>query len=114
MGRLVQVGLSLPPPDSTSGDDFFIWEYSGGTVAYSGGTVGVPVGYTSGNSITSEMVFNGETIASLNMISGTYNYAIPNDTITLNIEAVPIPAAVWLFGSGLLGLVGMARRKKAA
>jgi hypothetical protein len=27
--------------------------------------------------------------------------------------AVPIPAAVWLFGSGLLGLVGIARRKKA-
>jgi len=28
-------------------------------------------------------------------------------------SAVPVPAAVWLFGSGLLGLVGMARRKKA-
>lgn len=27
--------------------------------------------------------------------------------------AVPVPAAVWLFGSGLLGLVGIARRKKA-
>ena len=27
--------------------------------------------------------------------------------------SVPIPAAVWLFGSGLLGLVGVARRKKA-
>lgn len=26
---------------------------------------------------------------------------------------VPVPAAVWLFGSGLLGLVGFARRKKA-
>ena len=26
--------------------------------------------------------------------------------------AVPVPAAVWLFGSGLLGLVGVARRKK--
>ena len=25
---------------------------------------------------------------------------------------VPVPAAVWLFGSGLLGLIGMARRKK--
>ena len=27
--------------------------------------------------------------------------------------AVPVPAAVWLFGSGLIGLVGLARRKKA-
>ena len=26
---------------------------------------------------------------------------------------VPIPAAVWLFGSGLIGLIGVARRKKA-
>ena len=26
---------------------------------------------------------------------------------------VPVPAAIWLFGSGLLALVGMARRKKA-
>ncbi len=30
------------------------------------------------------------------------------------VSAVPVPAAVWLFGSGLLGLVGVARRKKAA
>ena len=28
--------------------------------------------------------------------------------------AVPVPAAAWLFGSGLLGLVAMARRKQAA
>ena len=26
---------------------------------------------------------------------------------------VPVPAAVWLFGAGLLGLVGVARRKRA-
>ncbi|MCL7422975.1 MAG: hypothetical protein M8364_18955 [Methylobacter sp.] len=28
--------------------------------------------------------------------------------------AVPVPAAVWLFGSGLLGLIGAARKKSAA
>ncbi len=27
------------------------------------------------------------------------------------VSVVPVPAAVWLFGSGLLGLVGVARRK---
>ena len=36
---------------------------------------------------------------------------------TLHLEGqvsnVPVPATAWLFGSGLLGLVGMARRKKA-
>ncbi len=29
------------------------------------------------------------------------------------VAIIPVPAAVWLFGSGLLGLVGIARRKRA-
>ena len=29
------------------------------------------------------------------------------------VNPVPIPAAAWLFSSGLLGLIGLARRKKA-
>ena len=32
----------------------------------------------------------------------------------LTPTAIPIPAAAWLFGSGLLGLVGAARKKKRA
>lgn len=32
--------------------------------------------------------------------------------IDLQTAVVPIPAAVWLFGSGLIGLIGVARRKK--
>ena len=30
------------------------------------------------------------------------------------VSSVPLPAAVWLFGSGLLGLIGIAKSKKAA
>lgn len=33
---------------------------------------------------------------------------------TIHTEAIPVPAAFWLFGSGVLGLVDAARRKKPA
>ncbi|UOA08655.1 VPLPA-CTERM sorting domain-containing protein [Methylobacter sp. S3L5C] len=34
--------------------------------------------------------------------------------VTQQVAAVPVPAAVWLFGTGLLGLTGFARKDKAA
>ena len=51
---------------------------------------------------------------------GQNGYADAWNTLTLEFDdatglqaasVVPVPAAVWLFGSGLLGLVGVARRK---
>jgi hypothetical protein len=33
-------------------------------------------------------------------------------TIGSSMASVPVPAAMWLFGSGLIGLVGVVRRKK--
>lgn len=42
---------------------------------------------------------------------GAYNW-LPGGSVTL-ISSVPVPAALWLFGSGLIGLIGVARRKKA-
>lgn len=35
-------------------------------------------------------------------------------TFTNTTPSVPVPAAAWLFGSGLLSLTGIARRRKAA
>jgi len=35
-------------------------------------------------------------------------------TFGVSITAVPLPPAAWLFGAGLLGLVGVARRKTRA
>ena len=78
----------------------------------------VPAGYVSGDALTlSSMTFTGETFSTLGITPGTYEWAWGSgasaDLFTLNVSAVPIPAAVWLFGSGLLGLIGVARRKKA-
>jgi hypothetical protein len=39
--------------------------------------------------------------------------ASPFSVDNIRLSAVPVPAAVWLFGSGLIGLIGVARRKKA-
>ena len=33
--------------------------------------------------------------------------------ITMNFAAVPVPAALWLFASGLIGLVGVARARRS-
>ena len=53
-------------------------------------------------------------------VIGEYQFAIQVssaglnvETVAMQVQTVPVPAAVWLFGSGLLGLVGIARRKKA-
>jgi len=35
-------------------------------------------------------------------------------SVDINVGAVPVPAAVWLFGSALMGLVGVSRRKSTA
>ena len=48
-------------------------------------------------------------IANLELDVGSF--AIINLEVAHTV--VPVPAAVWLFGSGLLGLVGVARRKRA-
>ena len=43
-------------------------------------------------------------------VSADFNSA---DTIVWMVATVPIPATIWLFGSGLLGLIGLARRKSS-
>jgi len=39
------------------------------------------------------------------------DYVDGSVNITGTVSAVPVPAAVWLFSSGLIGLIGLAKRK---
>lgn len=50
------------------------------------------------NNLTTETLASGEI-------------AFIQKKFSISIPQVPVPAAVWLFASGLIGLVGMARRK---
>lgn len=40
--------------------------------------------------------------------SGSYNYTLAGNITDISVSAVPLPGAVWLFGSALLGLAGFA------
>jgi hypothetical protein len=51
---------------------------------------------------TGGLSYGGLLNANTSIVLGTFN---------LTPAAVPVPAAAWLFGSALLGLLGVARRK---
>jgi len=44
---------------------------------------------------------------------GTWNNNVEGYQLDITTSAVPVPAAVWLFGSALLGLTGLSRKKKS-
>lgn len=56
---------------------------------------------------TSGSLMGGLTGGRLEGIGSTSDLGAKLGSITV----VPVPAAVWLFGSGLIGLIGVARRK---
>ena len=43
-----------------------------------------------------------------NKFQNLYGWAVRSG----DVSTVPVPAAAWLFGSGLIGLLGMAKRKR--
>ena len=54
--------------------------------------------------------FNAEDFGSACITPGSANIGGTGDC-SLGVSPVPVPAAVWLFGSGLVGLIGIGRRK---
>jgi hypothetical protein len=56
---------------------------------------------------------NGDGVMGIPMAAGGPFEGF-NANFNANMIPTPVPAAVWLFGSGLLGLLGIARRRKGA
>ncbi len=69
-------------------------------------------GTTNDGDSAGPITLSGSGIRSLFWQDPGYGFAAI-DNITISTSAVPVPTAVWLFGSGLIGLVRFTKRKKA-
>ncbi len=104
--------------------------FSGWTVNWNGGTISMGSGglcQTNADGATSTNNCNGSAVFLWNGVNGSqyqlwYNATVPTGSfagvnyrlhLVGTVNTVPLPAAVWLLGSGLLGLVGVARRKRS-
>jgi hypothetical protein len=66
------------------------------------------------DSATANPSATGDDFSLSNYILGLDQSGENAGSALVRVSAVPVPAAAWLFGSGLLGLIGVARRKKSA
>jgi hypothetical protein len=77
--------------------------------------ISIPLGVTSGmasGSATISDTQETQLLSDLWYINIHTNFKTGGE-IRGQVQVVPIPAAVWLFGSGLLGLAALARRRKS-
>jgi len=91
-------------------------DFSGWNVSWNG-NASIPVVATAPTTIVCDTTTCSDS--SNYTIDGAFHVAGAGFTTTPyylhlegHISAIPVPAAVWLFGSGLLGLAGVARRRK--
>lgn len=99
-----------------------LFNYGAGTVFGSGITVASPGPFSNVQSLSywSGTEFAPDPAGAWDFSFGNGNQSAGNKggsnfawaVHSGNVSAVPIPAAVWLFGSGLMGLLGFARRKR--
>lgn len=54
------------------------------------------------------------TLGGITILHDTGSATAPVTYTLTTMSAVPVPAAAWLFGSGLIGIAGVARRRRAA
>jgi hypothetical protein len=128
------INISRTKVVTPGGSDLFNWQLTntGGTYHLNklcgpcGGPAGLVIGpgpYTDANgSIAGNRPHNpfaDQTVTfNLALAGVTADTVISNVVFSFGTEtgtnvAVPIPAAVWLFGSGLLGLIAIVRRRQA-
>ncbi len=98
---LANPGDPLPTVLQDSQNNVFSFLQTGG---------GLPYITPPGGSFDPNAVGNYQFAITVNT-GGSFNF--PVDAVAIEVNVVPVPAAVWLFGSAL-GLLGWARRRRIA
>jgi hypothetical protein len=94
---------------------FDVTNTSGGSITLLGGNANFELGISWDGGVT----YWGDTGSSVQSSPDTYLIVFDGSVdgqgsiLAVDIAPIPLPASVWLLGSGLLGLAGMARRKKS-
>ena len=97
-----QFGTNLFPLSPTGGA-FTLNTATQGAAGCAAGSADVCYELAWNSAIAPQGGFSGDTIWHLEGVA----------TLDAPVNLVPIPAAAWLFGSGLIGLVGVARRRRS-
>jgi len=92
----IVTNLTLAPGESAS---LLFFAFLASEEAGTNHAIDAPLAISTGANLVANPILTGLTQSEIDSI--------------VNFTVVPIPAAAWLFGSGILGLIGMARRKKA-
>ena len=116
-GTIAMAKLGGDPNSATSGWFFNLADNSANLDSQNGGftVFGRVIGNGMGvvDAIAALPVYNaGGAFTDIPLIGYTSGPVTgANLAMVTNVSAVPVPAAAWLFGSGLLGLIGVARRQ---
>ncbi len=116
-----------------SGDPFDLLSFDAGSRKGSASLIATGIRLTGfingGGMVTTDIALNGDlfenfsltgflNLASVSWLALNPLASVPNpqfvfDNVVINNapSAVPVPAAVWLFGTGILGLIGFSKRK---
>jgi hypothetical protein len=91
-----------------------IYVDGGPSAEWGGSAITVAGNVVSGNEVNGSVIFYG----TFNSLTWTNPLAENYYGFTVGINGgttvIPVPAAVWLFGTGLMGMVAFSRRKRAA
>lgn len=119
----VQISASTP---FTFNSAYFVANYASGLqVTVNGVLNGILVDSASFTVDTSKAVletFNWANVDTITIagsggtlpIGGDRSFSFDNVIVNGPVSSVPVPAAAWLLGSGLIGLTGVARKRNAA